>query len=684
MADTKISGLPASTVPLAGTEVLPIVQSSTTKQVSVANLTAGRAVDTLNLSTSGSTSTTPVLSFNASNTSFASGANIASSYLQFLLQNKSGTAGASTNYVLSNDLGTDSTYYGEFGMNSSVFSASTPADYFSINNGIYFSGHDGDVSYGSGNGFKTYLAWGTTGQSAHVINATGALGFSTNLGTTPALSGTTGFGTSGQALVSAGSASPPAWGTLGVAGGGTGLTTLTANRIPYGNGTSAFQSSSVFTYNGTTLATPSVTTTTDSTFNTVTVGLGGGSVSTNTAVGNIALINNTASGQYNSAFGFNALASNSTGSFNVAMGRIALVANTTGSSNVGIGSNAAYVNVTGSNLIAIGTNALSANTTASNLTAIGYQSLQANTTNVATLGTITGGSSYTNGTYTGIVMTLSSGSTAITYPTATIVVAGGVVTTVTLTSNGVGFKDTTTVLTAPAASIGGTGSGFTVPVATLQSGTGNVAVGYQAGYSNSVGTQNTFTGYISGYSNTIGNYNSSYGYNALNGNSTGSFNTAVGRYALYQNSTASNQTAIGQQALSFTTTGGNNTAIGHQAGIGNGSANANTTGSNNTYLGYMTIGSANNNTNEMVIGYQAVGLGSNTTVIGNSSTTGTTVFGQLNAPIVNASNGLHVNSNTVSASYTIPSGSSASSVGPMTVATGQSVTVSTGSRWVIL
>jgi hypothetical protein len=44
MADTKISALPASTVPLAGTEVLPIVQSSTTKQVSVANLTAGRAI----------------------------------------------------------------------------------------------------------------------------------------------------------------------------------------------------------------------------------------------------------------------------------------------------------------------------------------------------------------------------------------------------------------------------------------------------------------------------------------------------------------------------------------------------------------------------------------------------------------------------------------------------------------
>ena len=44
MADVKISGLPASTVPLAGTEVLPIVQSGATKQVSIANVTAGRAI----------------------------------------------------------------------------------------------------------------------------------------------------------------------------------------------------------------------------------------------------------------------------------------------------------------------------------------------------------------------------------------------------------------------------------------------------------------------------------------------------------------------------------------------------------------------------------------------------------------------------------------------------------------
>ena len=51
MADSKISALPASTIPLAGTEVLPIVQSSTTKQVSVANLTAGRDIAATSLTT---------------------------------------------------------------------------------------------------------------------------------------------------------------------------------------------------------------------------------------------------------------------------------------------------------------------------------------------------------------------------------------------------------------------------------------------------------------------------------------------------------------------------------------------------------------------------------------------------------------------------------------------------------
>ena len=49
MADKKISALTASTTPLAGTEVLPIVQSNTTVKVAVSDLTAGRAISATQL-----------------------------------------------------------------------------------------------------------------------------------------------------------------------------------------------------------------------------------------------------------------------------------------------------------------------------------------------------------------------------------------------------------------------------------------------------------------------------------------------------------------------------------------------------------------------------------------------------------------------------------------------------------
>jgi len=47
MADVKISALTGATTPLAGTEVLPIVQGGTTVKVAVSDLTAGRAVSNL-------------------------------------------------------------------------------------------------------------------------------------------------------------------------------------------------------------------------------------------------------------------------------------------------------------------------------------------------------------------------------------------------------------------------------------------------------------------------------------------------------------------------------------------------------------------------------------------------------------------------------------------------------------
>ena len=50
MADLKISQLTGATTPLAGTEVVPLVQSGTTKKVAVSDLTAGRAVSAASLS----------------------------------------------------------------------------------------------------------------------------------------------------------------------------------------------------------------------------------------------------------------------------------------------------------------------------------------------------------------------------------------------------------------------------------------------------------------------------------------------------------------------------------------------------------------------------------------------------------------------------------------------------------
>jgi hypothetical protein len=58
--------------------------------------------------------------------------------------------------------------------------------------------------------------------------------------------------------------------------------------------------------------------------------------------------------------------------------------------------------------------------------------------------------------------------------------------------------------------------------------------------------------------------------------------------------------------------------------------------------------------------------------------------GELQAPEVIASNGILINGTTVSASYTIASGNNGFSVGPITIASGQAVTVTSGQRWLVL
>jgi hypothetical protein len=82
---------------------------------------------------------------------------------------------------------------------------------------------------------------------------------------------------------------------------------------------------------------------------------------------------------------------------------------------------------------------------------------------IATTAALVGGSSYTPGTYAGVVLLGGAGTGAV----ATIIVdAAGQVTSVAVTTAGSGYY-VGDILTAPNASIGGTGSGFSVQVASV-------------------------------------------------------------------------------------------------------------------------------------------------------------------------------------------------------------------------
>ena len=153
MADTKISGLPASTVPLAGTEVLPIVQSSTTKQVSIANVTAGRAVSALSVATTADTTPSSSLgAFSYGTLTYTDVNHLATfqtsvpSYCQVEIQNTSVDAAASADMIVTNNNTTASTYYGDFGMNSSGWVGTAP---FNTPNNVYLTSTTADLAVGT-------------------------------------------------------------------------------------------------------------------------------------------------------------------------------------------------------------------------------------------------------------------------------------------------------------------------------------------------------------------------------------------------------------------------------------------------------------------------------------------------------------------------------------------------------
>lgn len=112
---------------------------------------------------------------------------------------------------------------------------------------------------------------------------------------------------------------------------------------------------------------------------TITAGLGGGAITSNTAFGAGALRDNT-TGVDNTALGSKALILNTTGYGNTALGLQSLSSNTTGYRNQGIGRDALRSNTNGYENCAVGYDAMFAGTTHSYNTAIGASAFRSNIT----------------------------------------------------------------------------------------------------------------------------------------------------------------------------------------------------------------------------------------------------------------------------------------------------------------
>lgn len=106
----------------------------------------------------------------------------------------------------------------------------------------------------------------------------------------------------------------------------------------------------------------------------------------------------------------------------------------------------------------------------------------------------------------------------------------------------------------------------------------NTAIGSGSMFNHTTGESNTALGFFSLRSNTTGNNNTAVGSSTLGSNTTGANNVAVGEEALTQ-STSSSNTALGFYALRNLTSGAGNIAIGEFAG------SSVTTGGNNTLIG---------------------------------------------------------------------------------------------------
>ena len=100
------------------------------------------------------------------------------SYNQVVLQNRNAGASASTNYIVSNDQGTASTYYGEFGMNSSGY---TGTGSFALPNAVYLASASSDLVIGTLGNNTLRIVTNNSGTDAVTVNSSGVATFANQI-----------------------------------------------------------------------------------------------------------------------------------------------------------------------------------------------------------------------------------------------------------------------------------------------------------------------------------------------------------------------------------------------------------------------------------------------------------------------------------------------------------------------
>jgi hypothetical protein len=161
----------------------------------------------------------------------------------------------------------------------------------------------------------------------------------------------------------------------------------------------------------------------------------------------------------------------------------------------------------------------------------------------------------------------------------------------------------------------------------------------------------------------------------LNQNTTGTASNVTGTVAIANGGTGQTTATLGFNALAPSQTSNSGKYL-------------TTDGTNSSWATVTAGASISNDTTTSTNLYPlfaAATSGTPTTIYtGNTKYLYKPSTGELSAPVPIATNGISVMSTTVSTSYTIASGNNGFSVGAITIASGQAVTVSSGQRWLVL